>query len=154
MKQIQREKSKKRFMNKHFTWLPVLMLLGNIFSIPVKKAGKAPVVNRSISFAVYKSDAYTSEIYNNTFAQVKIVVEKVSNKGISVVWDTALNSMLKDYATIEKPQYKKIMIPVNACTEHLEVKYTLIYNSKGNELQMEYETPASDKGETKLDINI
>jgi hypothetical protein len=141
-------------MNKQFTWLPVLMLLGSVLSSPVKEARKTPIVNKSISFAVYKGDAYTAKIYDNTFASVKIVVEKVSKKEIRVVWDTALNSMLKDYASIEKAQYKTVTIPVNGCTEHLQVKYILIYNSKGNELQMEYETVASDNGETKLDINI
>jgi N-acetylglucosamine kinase-like BadF-type ATPase len=129
------------------------MLLGSVISTPVKEARKAPVVNKSISFAVYKGNAYTSKVYDNTSAQVKIVVEKVSKKGTSVVWDTALTSLLKDYASVEKAQYKKIMVPVNACTEHLEVKYTLIYNSKGNELQVEYEAVAPDN-ETKLDINI
>jgi hypothetical protein len=141
-------------MNKHFAWLPVLMLLGSISSLPIKEARKTPVENKSISLAVYKGDSYTSEIYNNTFAQVKIFVEKVSEKGASIIWDTTLNSVLKDYASIEKAQSKKMIIPVNVCTERLEVRYTLIYNSKGNELQMEYETHASEKGETKLNINI
>ena len=141
-------------MNKHFTWLPVLTLLGSVLSSPVKEAGKAPMINKSISFAVYKGDAYTSKIYDNTFAQVKIVVEKVNKKGISIVWDTVFNSILRNYVSMEKAQYKTVMIPINGCTEHLQVKYTLTYNSKGNQLQMEYKAAASNTGDTKLDINI
>ena len=143
-------------MNKFFAWLPVLIIAGGSICLPVKEAQKEKSVNESISFAVYKSDSYTSEVYNNTSAQVRIIIEKAGKKGSAVVCDTMLNAkMLKDYPSIEKAQYQKIIIPgIHTGKEHLEVKYILIYNSKGSELQMQDETVVSNDGATKLNIGI
>ena len=143
-------------MNKYFAWLPVLMIAGVSVYKPVKEAREEKPVNKSISFAVYKSNSYSSEVYDNTSAQVHIIVEKAGKKGSTIVCDTTLDSkMLKDYPSIERAQYQKIIIPaVNTSKEHLEVKYILTYNSKGNELQMQDGTVVSNNGATKLDIGI
>src|SRR6266496_3176028 len=80
-------------MNKYLAWLPALMVLGAVIYKPVKEATQAKPVNKSISFAVYKSNSYTSAVYNNTSAQVHIVVEKVSTRGKhTIVWDKTLDS--------------------------------------------------------------
>lgn len=143
-------------MNKYLAWLPVLMITGIFVYKPVKEACKEKPLSKSISFAVYKSISYTSEVYNNTSAQVHIIVKKASKKGSTIVCDTTFDSkMLKDYPSIDKAPYQKIIIPaVNAGKDHLEVKYILTYNSKGNELQMQDEIMVSDNGSTKLDIGI
>ena len=143
-------------MNKYFAWLPVLMMAGVSIYKPVKEAREEKPVNKSISFAVYKSNSYSSEVYDNTSAQVHIIVEKAGKKESTIVCDTTLDSkMLKDYPSIERAQYQKIIIPaVNTSKEHLEVKYILTYNSKGNELQMQDGTVVSNNGATKLDIGI
>src|SRR6266487_4679563 len=143
-------------MNKYFAWLPVLMMAGVSIYKPVKEAREEKPVNKSISFAVYKSNSYSSEVYNNTSAQVHIIIEKTGKKGSTIVCDTTLSSkMLKDYPSIDKAQYQKINIAaVNTGKEHLEIRYILTYNSKGNELQMQDGTVVPNNGTTKLDIGI
>ena len=143
-------------MNKCLVWLPVLIVAGVSIYKPAKEAYEEKPVNKSVSFAVYKSSAYTSAAYNNTSAQVHIIVEKTGTKGTSVVWDTTLNSrVLKDFPSLDKAQYQNILIPgINPCKEHLQVNYILTYNSKGNELQMQENAAVSNNGTTKVDISI
>jgi hypothetical protein len=143
-------------MNKYLTWLPVLMIAGVFTLKPLKEAHEAKPMNRSISFAVYKIDSYTSEAYNNTSAQVHIIIEKADKKERTVVCDTMLNSkMLKDYPLADKAQFQNIVIPsVNICKEHLQVRYILTYNSKGDELQMQNAAVILNERATKLRIGI
>lgn len=142
-------------MNKYFAWLPVLTIVGSLIYQRARKAHEEKAVDKSISFTVYKSNSYTSEVYNNTSAQVHIIIEKISKTGSTLVCDTLLNTkLLKDYPAIEKAQYQRILIPnINESKEHLEVKYILTYNSKGNELQMQDGTVVSNNM-TRLDIDI
>jgi len=80
-------------MNKFLTWFPALMVLGTVMYKPVKEATETKPVNKDISFAVYKGSSYTSGIYDNTSAQVHIIVEKVNTKGErAIVWDKTLDS--------------------------------------------------------------
>jgi hypothetical protein len=143
-------------MNKYLAWLPLLMMAGVFTLKPIKEAREEKPLNRSISFAVYKIDSYTSEAYNNTSAQVHIIVENAGKKGRTVVCDTMLNSkMLKDYPSVNKAQFQNIVIPaVNICKEHLQVRYILTYNSKGDELQMQNATVISNDRATQLKIGV
>ena len=67
-------------MNKYLTCLPAVMLLGGIMWAQAKKATQSNLANKDISFAVYKSHSYKSDVYNNTSAQVHIVVEKINTQ--------------------------------------------------------------------------
>src|SRR6476620_7024843 len=132
-------------------------MIAGVFTLkPVKEAREEKPVNRSISFAVYKIDSYTSEVYNNTYAQVHIIIEKAGKIGRTVVCDTMLNSkMLKDYPSVGKARLQNIVIPsVNICKEHLQVRYILTYNSKGDELQMQNVAIISNDRATKVGIGI
>ena len=144
-------------MNKYLAWLPALMVLGAVMYRPVKEATEAKPVNKSISFAVYKSNSYTSAVYNNTSAQVHIVVEKVSTGGRhTIVWNKMLDSKyLSQYPSAENALKQNIIVRnVNQKKEYLIVHYTLIYNSKGNELQMHEGTVVKDNNSSKVDISI
>jgi hypothetical protein len=57
------------------------MVLEAIAYKPVKEASQPELVNNNILVAVYKSSDYTSEAYNNTSAQLHIIVEKVNKRG-------------------------------------------------------------------------
>ena len=143
-------------MNKYIAWLPALMILGTVIYQPVKKVNETKPVSKSISFSVYKGSKYTSGIYDNTSAQVQIVVEKVNNKGErTTVWDTTLDAkLLKQYPTAAQALSQRITVSnVNEKKEHLEVKYVLTYNSKGSELQMQDDMVVSEKS-SKLNISI
>jgi hypothetical protein len=143
-------------MNKYLAWLPVLIIAGGSLYMPVKQVHEEKYVNKNISFAVYKNDSYASEVYDNTSAQVHIIIEKAGKNRSTVICDTTLTSkMLKDYPSIKKAQYQKIIIPaINIGQEHLEIKYILTYNSKGSELQMQDKTVVSNDGTTQVDISI
>src|SRR6476620_9094324 len=99
-------------MNKILTWLPAVMVLGAVMYIPVKEATETKTVNKNLSFAVYKNSAYTSGVYNNTSAQVHIIVEKVSTSGKhTIVWDKTLDSKsLSRYPSVENALKQNITI--------------------------------------------
>lgn len=144
-------------MNKSLAWLPVLMVFGAITYRPVKETMEAKPVNKNISFAVYKSNPYTSGVYDNTSAQVHIIVEKVNTKGQhTIVWDKKLDSKyLSQYPSVENALKQNITIHnVNQKKEYLIVHYTLTYNSKGSELQMHEGTMVKDNNLAKVDISI
>ncbi len=146
-------------MKKRLTWLPVVLLvLGAAIYSPAKEAlTKEAPVSKSISFAVYKGGNYSSEVYNNTSAQINIVVEKVNGKTRTTVWSKTFDAkLLNQYPGIEDALSQKVTVPnVLGNKEHLEVTYTLTYNSKGSELRMQSGTVVSGDVKTdKVDISI
>ena len=144
-------------MNKFLIWLPTVMVLGTVMYKPVKEATEVKTVNKNISFVVYKSNPYTSGVYNNTSAEVHIIVEKVNTKGQrTIVWDKTLDSKcLSEYPSVGNAVKQTVTIPnVNQKKEYLEVHYTLTYNSKGSELQMWESTVVKENNSEKVDIKI
>jgi len=104
---------------------------------------------------VFKGSDYTSGVYNNTSVQVQITVEKVNNKGQrTIVWDKTIDAKsLSQYPSIGNALKQNITINnINRKKEYLVVDYTLIYNSKGNELRMHDATIVKDH--EKVDISI
>jgi hypothetical protein len=144
-------------MNKFLIWLPAVMILGAVTYKPIKQATQPQLVNKNVSVAVYKGSSYTSGVYNNTSAQVHIIVEKVDTKGQhTIVWDKKLDSRyLSQYPSAENALKQNITIPgINEKKEYLVVHYTLTYNSKGSELQMQDGTIVKDNNSGKVDISI
>jgi hypothetical protein len=143
-------------MSRHFIWLPVILTIGVALYNPVKEARIQKKESKSISFSIYKGYAYTSEAYNNSTAQVRIIVEKIDTKGTHTkVWDKTLGTQgLSQYPSIEKAVSQNIVVPnVDKSKEHLEVTYILIYNSDGTELQMQGGEVLSGT-DNKVDISI
>ena len=62
-------------MNKYIAWLPAFIILATAIYKPVKEATETKLVSKDISFSVYKSSSYTSVAYNNTSAEVTIIIE-------------------------------------------------------------------------------
>jgi len=142
-------------MNKYLAWLPALMVLGTVMYKPVKEATQPKLANNNISLAVFKGSDYTSRVYNNTSVQVQITVEKVNNKGQrTIVWDKTIDAKsLSQYPSIGNALKQNITINnINRKKEYHVVDYTLIYNSKGNELRMHDATIV--KNHEKVDISI
>ncbi|CAN5276750.1 hypothetical protein BH11BAC6_BH11BAC6_11310 [soil metagenome] len=124
---------------------------------PVITAFTEKPVEKRIALSVYRANNYSSEVYNQTSAQVHIVVEKVSKHTRTIVWEKTLDTrLLKQYPTIDQAMSQNITIPgVLDKKEHLEIKYTLIYNSKGSQLEMEDGSVLSTGENTgKLHISI
>ena len=128
-------------MKKHLLYVTVAMVLA------IAAMGKqvialitpAKPVEKSVSFALYKEGNYAADIYNNTSARVHVVIEKVSDKSRKKVWDKTFDAqMLKQYPTLQEAMAQTVNIPnVFDAKEHLEITYTLTYNTKGSELQMQ-----------------
>ncbi|MEP7318732.1 MAG: hypothetical protein ABI921_08315 [Panacibacter sp.] len=146
-------------MKKRLLWLPVLLIASAIVAYsPVKNAFiKEAPVTKSISFAVYKGNNYSSEVYSNTFAQLHIVVEKVNGKMRTKVWDKTFDAkLLNQYPSVENALSQKVTVAnVLDKKEHLEVTCTLTYNSKGSELRMQSGTVVSGNvSNDTVDISI
>jgi len=144
-------------MKKYFLWLPVaLFVSGSAIYSPVQRgAERERTENKSISFAVYKGNSYTSDIYNKTSVKLHIIIEKVRDKNRVVVWDKTFDAkLLKEYPGLENALSQKVIVPnVLDKKEHLEVTYTLLYNSNGSELQMQSGTIVYGSSD-KVDISI
>src|SRR4051812_42617752 len=144
-------------MNKYLAWLPALMVLGAVMYKPVKEATPSKLVSKNISVEVYKNSDYTSDAYSNTSAQVHIIIEKVNKRGEhTIVWDKTMDAKkLSQYPSIENALHQNITIHnVNQKKEYLVVDYTLIYNSKGTELQMHEATLVKNNNSGRIDISI
>lgn len=114
-------------------------------------------VNKNISFAVYKGNNYTSDVYNNTSATLHITVMKVRGSKKEIVWDKNFDTkLLNQYPSLEDAITQQVTVPnVLDSKEHIEVSYTLTYNSNGTELEMQNGTVVSaDTSNDKLDISI
>jgi len=144
-------------MNKFLTWLPAVMVLGAVTYKPVKEATQPKLVNKEISFTVYKGSSYTSGAYNSTSAQVHMIVEKINTNGQhTIIWDKALDSRyLNQYPSAENALKEDITVHnINQKKEHLVLHYTLTYNSNGSELQMHEGTVVDDHQSGKVNISI
>ncbi len=143
-------------MSKYFLWIPFVMAIGTTLYNPKKEVRTVKAENKNILLAVYKGSDYTSEAYNNTLAEVHIVVEKANTKGEhAVVWDSTFHlKNLRQYPSLEKAQLETIVVPnVNNKKEHLEVTYFLTYDSNGSELQMQG-TDVITENNKKVEISI
>lgn len=127
-------------MKKHLLWIPVLLIAaaGAMHTQVSAVITPAKPVDKNISFAVYKGVNYSSEVYNNTSAQVHITVEKVSGDKRTIVWEQTLDAkQLNQYPTLEQAMKQTVTIPnVLDSKERIEVSYTLTYDSQGSTLQM------------------
>lgn len=129
-------------MKKHLLWLSVIVVVAiAAMNKQVREsiAPSAKPVEQSVSFAVYKESNYASSIYNNTSAKVHVVIEKVRGTERKTVWEKTFDAQtLKDYPSLQEAMAQTVKVPnVFNSKEHLEVSYTLTYNSKGTELQMQ-----------------
>lgn len=111
---------------------------------------------KNLSINIYKGVNYASRVYDNTTAQVKIVVEKVNKHNRQVVYENELAAReLKSFPDLKSAAARNISIPYfDSKKDKLEVKYILTYNSNGSELSMQYnqEVKSNDKG--IIDISI
>ena len=124
-------------MKKYILWLAALIVIGAAMSQPVKEAMTQKPVDKNISFAVYKGTAYASRVYNNTSAQIDVIIEKVKGINHTQVWSKTFDAkMVQQYPSLEQAMLKTVTVPKVSQNEHLKITYTITYNSGGSELQM------------------
>lgn len=111
---------------------------------------------KNLSVSIYKGVNYASRVYDNTTAQVKIVVEKVNKHGRQVVYEQQMAAQeLKKYPDAQNVAASKISVPgFDEKKDKLEVKYILTYNSNGSELSMQYNEEVKSSDDGVIDISI
>src|SRR5215831_15395134 len=98
-------------MKKYLLWLPVIMI-GAVMYQPVKEAITEKPVDKSVSFAVYKSTSYNSDIYNHTSAQLNITIDKVKGNRRTPVWSKSFDAkLLKQYPSVEQAISQTVTVP-------------------------------------------
>src|SRR4051812_1217744 len=144
-------------MKNYLLWLPLVWFGfgAAIYTTAKGTTATEKTVNKNISFAVYKGNNYTTEVYNSTSATLHIIITKVKGNNRSVVWDKTFDTrLLKQYPSLENALTQNVTIPnVLDKKEHLEVTYILTYDSNGNELQMQSGTVVYGNSD-KLNITI
>jgi hypothetical protein len=114
-------------------------------------------VNENVSLVVYKSADYTSTAYNNASAQLHVTIEKVNPAGENtIVWDKTFDAKyLSQYPSVEDAIKQNVEINnIRAKNEYLVVKYDIIYNSQGSELQMQNNVIIKDDSSGNISISI
>ena len=147
-------------MKKQLIWLPVVLaaVMLTAWNKPLREMiATEKTVSKNISFAVYSKDNYNNNIYANASAKLKITIVKVRGAERSIVWQKQYDAkLLKQYPSLEKAVAQNVTVKnVVDSKEKLEVIYTLTYNDKGSELQLQDGVVVS-KGEKegKLFVNI
>lgn len=146
-------------MKKHLLWIPVIIVV-TVFAMMSRQVKDAITptkpVEKNVSFALYKGSDYSADIYKNTVASVHIKIEKVSSKGCTTVWEKTFDAQtLKQYPSLQNAMSQTVQVPnVFDSKEHLEVSYTLTYDSNGTELQMQNGTVVNGNGTDKVYISI
>jgi hypothetical protein len=146
----------KSFMKKYLLWLPVILLISSSAIINVNKNVILQAKSRNISFTVYKSIDYTSSVYDNSYVQLQISVEKVNETNRTLVWDKNFKArLLRDYPALDTPSTQILtVLNIPDGEGHLEVTYTRIYNSDGYDLQLKNCVLISQNSDNKLEISI
>ena len=96
-------------MKKNLIAISILTVITAWSFVIYMQVGKlATGVSKSICFSIYKDVNYASQIYDNTTAQVKIVVEKVNKHKREVVYEENLAAKeLKQYPDSQTAQKEK-----------------------------------------------
>ena len=113
--------------------------------------------SKNIQVEIYKGEAYTSSVYTDASARLQVTVVKVRGNRRSIVWQKNYDAkLLSQYPSAANAISQNILIPnVADNREHLEVLYTLTYDSKGSVMQLQDGTViAKGVKNGKLSINI
>jgi len=147
-------------MKKQLIWLPVVLaaVMLTAWSKPLREMiAPEKTVSKNISFAVYTKDNYNTSIYASASAKLKITIVKVSGDKRNIVWQKQYDArLLNQYPSLEKAVAQNVTVKnVVDSKDKLEVIYTLTYNDKGSELQLQ-DGVVVNKGEKegKLFVNI
>jgi len=141
---------------KYASWMAAFFLgLGIVSYKPVKKALTEAPVNKNITLVIYKDNNYTSDVYDCSFAQVHVIVERVKGEDRRIEMDTTFDAkLLKEYPSAENAYIQEVMIPnVFANKEEIEVKYILTYYSGSSRLEMQNSLFLKEENE-RLKIGI
>ena len=127
-------------MTRYLHWLMLMLLMNVLESCSyLQKQSSEKITDKSISFAIYKGYKYNAKVYDCTYVEVHIIIEKVGEGKRTAVWDTTFTAKrLKLYPSPGKALSKTVVIPDVADTkEHLEVRCIVTYDSKGSKLEMQ-----------------
>jgi hypothetical protein len=93
---------------------------------------------KNLNLEVYKSNDYSSAIYNDASAKICITITKVSRKSRITIWTKTFDAIqLKQYPSIENPLLQKVAIAnVVDSKEHLEILSTIMYYNNGSVLEI------------------
>lgn len=140
-------------MKSYVQWLTVVTLLGVAAAYePVKDMLTKTNSDKQVSFQVFKASNYKSEVYDSTFVNVHITITKRKKHEVTQIWDTTFtNALLKKFPEQGKAVVQTVNIPNVSNKEHVEVKYILTYDTKGNTLQLQGN---AEVNESKLEFDI
>jgi molybdenum cofactor biosynthesis enzyme MoaA len=153
-----KEKQKEDDMKKCLLgWITVFALpvIGIAAYKTIVHSFKQKTVDKTVSVAIYKENSYKAKVYDCTYAEIQIDLEKVNGKNRIHIWDTTFHKkLLRQYPFAEKAFSRKLTVEkVVDKKEHLEINYLIKYNSNGSILQMQNGSIIADTS-GKLSIGI
>lgn len=152
--------SNKQIMKKHLLWFMVavvVVLLAAWCKPIIANINFQQPVSKSVSFAVFKANNYTSKVYDDASVKLSVVIVKVSGSKRSTVWQKSYGAkLLNQYPSVANAMSQTVVVDnINDRSEHLEVIYTLTYNAKGSTVTLQDGTVIARGEKTgRLAINI
>src|SRR5215813_10219571 len=108
-------------MLRYLHWLTAMCIMMSYAGCSTKQTNSKASGTKSISFAIYKGDKYNTKIYDCTYVQVHIVVERVGKERTQILDTTFEAKRLKQYPSFDKALPQTIVVPVNTtANEHFE----------------------------------
>lgn len=147
-------------MKKHLLWFMVavvVVLLAAWCKPIIANINFQQPVSKSVSFAVFKANSYTSKVYDDASVKLSVVIVKVSGNNRSIVWQKSYGAkLLNQYPSVADAMSQTVVVDnINDRSEHLEVIYTLTYNAKGSTVTLQDGTVIARGEKTgRLAINI
>lgn len=92
---------------------------------------------QNVSFVIYKDFDYQSAAYKNSFVKVKIEVETVNGSNRKTVWSKELApTELAQLPQMNEAEVENISFAKSDSREHIELTYTMTYETQGSELSV------------------
>ncbi|HVX52075.1 MAG TPA: hypothetical protein VHB48_18090 [Chitinophagaceae bacterium] len=112
-------------------------------------------VSKQISLSIAREASYTSKVYDNSRASVRVVIFKVKNKKQVILWDKTYDTLqLRDYPTLGNALHNSVTVSnIVDSKEKLYVTYMITYNTNGSLVTVEDGTSLL-KGEAQGDVQI
>ena len=148
-------KLKRYKLKKAITLITIAISISLFFIQDTNWLAPEKAISKNFNLEVYKSNDYLSAIYNDATAKICITITKVRHDSRIIVWNKTFDAIqLKQYPLFEDALLQKVAINnVFDNKEHLEVFYTICYNSNGAILEIQNGILVS-KGTTDSTLTI
>lgn|SRR5690242_5792078 len=138
----------------------VIVIFSIVFIIGINRIAPGnnyKKLNEEVSLVLFKSYDYSQSLYDACSAAVHVAIDKVNNNGDETsVWEKTFDSKyLAQYPSATEAIKENISInTVAKKNEYLVVRYNILYNTKGNKLEIPNAVIVNNTSSKSISISI